>query len=180
MSGRDIDLYRLHRVVNDLGGYHLVTQEKKWGDVGQLLKLREASHCAYALRQHYSKWLLQFAQLEEEIRLPDPREKTTHYGGVGTPHVDAVEAKMCSRGVFCTVLHSSTSSASICSWNSLALQVQDLEERIPWDAVQQGELEYDCDWTMVRPSFLQLMRQQALREGGWDCRTVAQALLTLE
>ena len=64
MGGREIDLYRLHQVVVSMGGYHVITQEKRWVEVGQQLKLKEASHSAYALRQHYSKWLLQFEVLQ--------------------------------------------------------------------------------------------------------------------
>ena len=60
MGGREIDLYVLQQLVVAAGGYHRITQEKRWVEIGQHMKLREASHNAYALRQHYSKWLLQF------------------------------------------------------------------------------------------------------------------------
>ena len=60
LAGREIDLYQLYEAVKSMGGYHAVTQDKRWADVGQVLKVKEASHAAYALRQNYQKLLLQF------------------------------------------------------------------------------------------------------------------------
>ena len=182
MGGREIDLYRLHQVVVGLGGYHLITQEKRWVEVGQQLKLKEASHSAYALRQHYSKWLLQYELLlQGEQREPRAKVGASGEDAGSSPRVngsDGAPAASTNEAETLGVLQEASAGGAGCSWNSLALQVQDLEERIPWDAVRQGDS--DCDWALLRPCFLQLMKEQGLREGGHDCRTMSQAVLTLE
>jgi histone demethylase JARID1 len=39
-AGQEIDLYRLHRLVNKRGGYQVVTEEKGWRDVATALQVR--------------------------------------------------------------------------------------------------------------------------------------------
>lgn len=41
-AGQEIDLYRLFRVVNKRGGYHVVTEDKGWRDVASSLQVRPA------------------------------------------------------------------------------------------------------------------------------------------
>ncbi|KAL1525920.1 hypothetical protein AB1Y20_020746 [Prymnesium parvum] len=62
--------------------------------------------------------------------------------------------------------------------NSLALQVLDLVERIPWPAIRPPHAA--CDWSLLRPCLLALMQKQSLRGAGGGLRAIAQAVAALE
>ena len=99
-----------------------VTQEKRWNDVIKRLKMRDAAHYANSLRQHYSKLLLQY-EIMNSTRGTLPGRRETD------------DARQVAAG---------TSS------HSLSLLLQDIEERIPWEAL--GNLH--STWEDARPAWL--------------------------
>ena len=70
---------------------------------------------------------------------------------------------------------SAASGASCCgvSCLTLALQLQDMEERIPWEMVRDASS--GCDWSVVRPVWL-----AAVEEGRHELKCLTMALATLE
>jgi len=204
LAGREIDLYQLYEAVKSMGGYHAVTQDKRWADVGQVLKVKEASHAAYALRQNYQKLLLQFelaqrAGADGTGGAASPIGSSVGGGPGGSlplPEVAAVLATEAEAMGAATAADSAWSedgggggpgnggASSLgsagcasgmmpASCGSLALRLQDIEERIPWGALRAAEGQWD--WEVLRPAWLLL-----LTEGPPRVRTVAQALCTLE
>ena len=132
-----------------------VTQEKRWNDVIKRLKMRDAAHYAYSLRQHYSKLLLQY-EIMNSTRGTLPGRRETD------------DARQVAAG---------TSS------HSLSLLLQDIEERIPWEAL--GNLH--STWEDARPAWLAVVvsaggNLEGNPIGGVSSqlRAMAQAIATLE
>jgi hypothetical protein len=136
MGGREIDLYVLYQTVLGAGGYHRVTQEKRWVEIGEQMKLREASHNAYALRQHYSKWLLQYELLHGGALLTQQQDSLARTKSNETSSVDdlcqpsgsahhTTDAECCAVPMSTTMVDEQVATdGSMLSWNSLALRVQ--------------------------------------------------------
>ena len=150
IGGKELDVYKLYTVVCGLGGYHHVTQQKGWLQVAQALKLREGAHCAYALRQQYAKLLLQY---ERQHHVP---AAATGAPSAAPPPPLPDDEPFVRRAV---------------STLSVALILQDLEERIPWGAVRDSD---GCDWALVRPAWI-----EAISDGP-SLQTLAAAVATLE
>ena len=150
IGGKELDVYKLYTVVCGLGGYHHVTQQKGWLQVAQALKLREGAHCAYALRQQYAKLLLQY---ERQHHVPTA---ATGAPSAAPPPPLPDDEPFVRRAV---------------STLSVALILQDLEERIPWGAVRDSD---GCDWALVRPAWI-----EAISDGP-SLQTLAAAVATLE
>ena len=120
------------------------------------LKMREASHYAYSLRQHYSKLLLQYEIMHKTSgTLPCSLRND---GALAGPAAD-------------------TSS------NSLSLLLQDIEERIPWEAV--GNLH--STWEDARPAWLAVvvsaggaLEGNLVGDMSSQLQAMAQAIATLE
>jgi len=146
--------------------------------------MREASHCAYSLRQQYSKLLLQYELHMHKTKgvAPSPSAaaappsaaaaaaaaapagsliKEEAAGAAGA--APAAGAGRVGAGSATEVLHTST--------NSLSLLLQDIEERIPWEAVGGCS----ADWADARPDWLEIVVS-----AGADIRAMAQAVATLE
>ncbi|KAL3920045.1 MAG: hypothetical protein SGPRY_005400, partial [Prymnesium sp.] len=160
MGGVEIDLYTLHRLVVGEGGYHTLTAERRWGEVGAALKLKEPAQQAGALRQHYAKWLLHFELSHAES--PPPHSGGEGARGEAPPPPQPLWEGMRREG----------------SSLSLALEVLNMEESIPWEAVRQKDAQ--SDWGVLRSCFLELLREGGLLEGGGGVRTLSAAIGTLE
>ena len=144
--------------MQSLGGYQKVTQEKKWGDVAQQLKLKQATQCAYALRQHYSKLLTQYEVVQKA---------SESKGGGKAAEVDG--PKRGARGGGGASSAGAPGVPSL-SWHSLALVLLEVEEAMPWDAVAHADEGQRLDWSAVRPSWM-----ASLAPGQVDGSVIAQA-----
>lgn len=192
LAGREIDLYQLYQAVDALGGYHAVTQDKRWAEVGQALKVKEASHSAYALRQNYLKLLLQY-ELSESAAVQGAATSSggggAGYGASAVPDGSSlplpVIASVIAAGVDCGgagsgAVDGESGDGAGCvasgadgtagrdggggrgvvapmSCGSLALRLQDIEERIPWGALRPSDGAWD--WEIIRPTWLQLLTE---------------------
>lgn len=56
-GGQPLDLYALYNTVVSFGGICVVTEKKKWGQVFRALGFPPCTNAAYALKQHYSRYL---------------------------------------------------------------------------------------------------------------------------
>lgn len=67
ISNRDIDLYRLFRIVNKIGGYNRVTNQNKWRSVAIRLGYQH-NHATYnSVKQAYKKFLLNFEDFYRKL-----------------------------------------------------------------------------------------------------------------
>ena len=148
------------------------------------LKMREASHCAYSLRQQYSKLLLQYELHMHKTKGAAPSPPA----GTATPSAAAAAAAAAPAGSLIKEEASGAAGAAPAagagrvgagsatevlhtSTNSLSLLLQDIEERIPWEAVGGCS----ADWADARPDWLEIVVS-----AGADIRAMAQAVATLE
>lgn len=56
-GGQVLDLYALYNTVTSFGGISVVTERKKWDQVFMTLGFPPCTNAAYALRQHYARYL---------------------------------------------------------------------------------------------------------------------------
>lgn len=118
----------------------------------------QASHCASSLRQHYSKLLLQY-ELVQRVRAP----------ATALTEPAPADASAVASGSLCGPSDaaagggggtSAGAGGGVCggvSCLTLALQLQDMEERIPWSMVRDAST--GCDWAVVRPIWLTAVRR---------------------
>ena len=57
INSRDLDLYRLFKIVNKMGGFNRVTNQNGWKSVTQKLILNSASNSSTHVKQAYKKWV---------------------------------------------------------------------------------------------------------------------------
>eukprot|EP00201_Polytomella_parva_P019578 CAMPEP_0175044216 /NCGR_PEP_ID=MMETSP0052_2-20121109/3671_1 /TAXON_ID=51329 ORGANISM="Polytomella parva, Strain SAG 63-3" /NCGR_SAMPLE_ID=MMETSP0052_2 /ASSEMBLY_ACC=CAM_ASM_000194 /LENGTH=585 /DNA_ID=CAMNT_0016307465 /DNA_START=405 /DNA_END=2159 /DNA_ORIENTATION=- len=79
--GREIDLYRLWKLVKAKGGYQAVTDNRLWRDISKLFQVPTHNHpnVAYGLRQLYQKHILPFDGWREgALLLIASNEKAIH------------------------------------------------------------------------------------------------------
>jgi hypothetical protein len=123
------------------------------------LSTSQASHCASALRQHYSKLLLQY-ELVQRVRAPAPTLAEP------PPPDTSAACSSCAPstlppGVAAAAGCGAEAGGVVCggvSCLTLALQLQEMEERIPWDMVRDASA--GCDWAVVRPIWLTAVRRR--------------------
>ncbi|GJQ66478.1 hypothetical protein Trydic_g4472 [Trypoxylus dichotomus] len=60
ISNRDVDLYRLFRIVHKLGGYNRVTNQNKWRTVTLRLKFSSSQNICNSVRMVYKKCLFSY------------------------------------------------------------------------------------------------------------------------
>ncbi|KAH9855011.1 PLU-1-like protein-domain-containing protein [Lenzites betulinus] len=68
INHKPLDLWLLRKEVHKLGGFEVVTREKKWADLGRLLGYTGIPGLATQIRNSYSRVILPFEQFCERVR----------------------------------------------------------------------------------------------------------------
>lgn len=67
IGNRDVDLYRLFRLVEKLGGYNRVTNQNKWRTIANRLKFSNSQTHANQVKSVYKKFLLSYESFHRTL-----------------------------------------------------------------------------------------------------------------
>ncbi|RNA27606.1 lysine-specific demethylase 5A isoform X2, partial [Brachionus plicatilis] len=110
VEGRPLDIYRLHKMVTEQGGFETVSKNKRWAYLAKQLNYKDAYTCT-TLKMHYENILYPYILFEAGVTLPSEsagrkaadaetrsKKKTTTNANLDQDKIEHIKCLVCERG----------------------------------------------------------------------------------